>query len=101
MTQTLISLLSIVIGIIGANAAGFFFKKCSLGLTGNTIAGVFGSILLIKIFGRFGLHPEFTLQSGTVDTFLLTINFFVALLGGALALLVIFKLKNIMSRNKG
>jgi uncharacterized membrane protein YeaQ/YmgE (transglycosylase-associated protein family) len=94
MTHTLISLLSIVLGIIGANAAGYLFKKYSFGLTGNTIAGVFGSILLIKIFGRFGLSPEFILQTGTVDYLLLTSNFFVALCGGAIAVLLVAKVKN-------
>lgn len=100
MTHTLISLLSILIGIIGANAAGYFFKKYSFGLTGNTISGVFGSIFLIKIFGRLGLDSKLILQSGTIDYFLLASNFFVALLGGAIALLFIFKLKNILNRKK-
>ena len=100
MTHTLISLLSILMGIIGANGAGYFFKKYSFGLTGNTIAGVFGSILLIKTFGRFGLDPKFILQTGTVDYLLLISNFFVSVLGGAIALLVIFKLKNILNRKK-
>ena len=51
MTETLISLLSILLGIVGANSTGFVFKKYSFGVVGNTIAGVFGSILLIKSFG--------------------------------------------------
>jgi uncharacterized membrane protein YeaQ/YmgE (transglycosylase-associated protein family) len=98
MTHTLISLLSIVLGIIGANAMGFFFKKYSFGLTGNTIAGVFGSILLLKILGRLGLNPDFILQAGTIDYLQLAGNFFVSALGGALALVVLFKLKNAITK---
>ena len=52
MTATLISLISIVIGIIGANLLGLFYKKYSFGLAGNTIAGVFGCIISIKFFGQ-------------------------------------------------
>lgn len=99
MTTTLISLISILVGIIGANGTGFFFKKYSFGLTGNTICGVFGSVFLIKSFGRLGLDPKLIMQSGTVNYFLLTSNFLVSSLGGAIALIVIFKFKNIINRN--
>lgn len=98
MTHTLISLLSIIMGIIGANTAGFFFKKYSFGLTGNTISGVFGSVFLIKTFGRFGLNPELILQSGTINYFLLTANFLVSFVGGAIALLFLFKFKSYINR---
>lgn len=48
MTDTLISLISILFGIIGANSTEYIFKKYSFGITGNTIASVFGSVFLIK-----------------------------------------------------
>ena len=38
MTATLISLLSILTGIIGANILAITFKKYSFGIVGNTIA---------------------------------------------------------------
>ncbi|MDB4292162.1 hypothetical protein N9954_02055 [Maribacter sp.] len=100
MTHTLISLLSILVGIIGANAAGFFFKKYAAGLTGNTIAGVFGSILFIKTFGNLGLNPQFILQSGAIDYTLLAGNFFISLVGGVIALIFIVKLKGIMGKKR-
>jgi uncharacterized membrane protein YeaQ/YmgE (transglycosylase-associated protein family) len=43
MTGTLISLISIFIGIVAANVFGYFKKTYSCGFTGNTLVGVFGS----------------------------------------------------------
>jgi hypothetical protein len=89
MTETLISLLSILFGIIGANSTVFIFKKYSFGIIGNTIAGVFGSVFLIKSFGRFGFNPLSIMQTGTVDSLLFTINCFVSFLGGVLGLVLV------------
>ena len=50
MTDTLMSLISVFIGILGGHSSGFIFKKQSSGVIGNTIAGVFGSVLFIKLF---------------------------------------------------
>jgi uncharacterized membrane protein YeaQ/YmgE (transglycosylase-associated protein family) len=99
MTATLISLISIFIGIIGANFTGYFFKKYSFGIIGNTIAGVFGSILLIKSFGRFGFNPKSILQFGNVNYNLIIINILVSFLGGVIAVVLISKLKNKMNKN--
>jgi len=93
MTDTLISLISIVIGIIAANLTGLVFKKYTLKIIGNTIAGVFGSILLIKSFGRLGFDPKAIMQSGSVDYNLFTLNAMVSFCGGVLAVILLSKLR--------
>ncbi len=97
MTLTLISLISIVIGIIGGNTAGYIFKNHSFGLVGNTIVGVFGSVFLIKSLGRLGFSPKFIVHAGNVDFFLFTLNAAVSFLGGAIGVFLIFKLKKRMN----
>ena len=88
MTGTLISLISILIGIIAANATGFLIHKYSFGVIGNTIVGVFGSILFIKAFGRLGFNPWSIMNDGDFDGFRLIINLVVSALGGALGLVL-------------
>lgn len=87
MTGTLISLISILIGIIAANSTGFILKKYSFGVVGNTIAGVFGSILFIKSFGRLGFNPWSIMNDGDFDGFRFAINVLVSALGGVLGLM--------------
>ncbi|MBT2161949.1 hypothetical protein D9V96_011860 [Zobellia laminariae] len=99
MTDTLISLISIFIGIVGANITASIFKKYSFGIIGNTIAGVFGSILLIKLFGRLGFTPQLIMQSGIFHLSLFIINSIVSFLGGSLAVILITKLKNKMNKS--
>ena len=89
MTETLISLISILIGIIGANTLGFILKKYSFGIIGNTIAGVFGSIFLIKSFGRLGFNPLSIMENGTFNVFLFSVNCIVSFLGGVFGLIFI------------
>ena len=91
MTATVISLLSILIGIIGANAYGFLFKKRAFSIVGNTISGVFGSILFIKTFGRLGFDPNSIIASNDFSYWLLSINLIVSFLGG---ILTVYLLKN-------
>ena len=98
MTETIISLFSILIGIIGANLTGYFFKKYSFGITGNTIAGVFGSIFLIKSAGRLGFDPVSIMNTGSVDYLLLSINLIVSFLGGVMAVILAKKLKILMDK---
>ncbi|MFT4663446.1 MAG: integral membrane protein [Polaribacter sp.] len=100
MTDTLISLISIIIGIIGANLIGFIFKKYSFDLVGNTIAGVFGSILVIKSFGRFGFDPSSIMESGSTNWLLFFINIIASLCGGALSIILMKKLQSEMSSKK-
>lgn len=100
MTDTLISLISIFIGITGANLTGYFFKRYSFGITGNTIAGVFGSVFFIKTFGRLGFDPTSIMQGGHVHPTLFTINSIVSYFGGSLALVLIFLLQTKMNSNK-
>jgi uncharacterized membrane protein YeaQ/YmgE (transglycosylase-associated protein family) len=98
MTETLISLISILIGIIGANSTVFILKKYSFGIIGNTIAGVFGSILFIKTFGRLGFNPWFIMKNGTFYSSLFIINCIVSFLGGALGLIIIKMIANKMNK---
>jgi uncharacterized membrane protein YeaQ/YmgE (transglycosylase-associated protein family) len=89
MTGTLISIISIFIGIIAANLFGFFKKKYSFGFTGNTLAGVFGCIFLIKSFGRLGFDPWSIVDNGVFHLPLFIINTIVSALGGLLCLIAI------------
>lgn len=93
MTPTLISLISILIGIIAANLSVITFKRYSLGIIGNTISGVFGSILFIKSFGRLGFDPMSIISSGTINYILLLLNFTVSFCGACLFLVFISLLK--------
>ena len=88
MTGTLISLISIFIGIIAANIFGILKKKYSFGFTGNTLICVFGSILLIKSFGRLGFDPWSIMNNGDFDGFLLAINLIVSAIGGIVWLIL-------------
>lgn len=96
---TLISLISVLIGIIGANLTGFVFKKYSFGTLGNTIAGVFGSVFFIKSFGRLGFDPASIMKLGFIDINLFVINSLVSFLGGAIAIILIYKLKTLMNKS--
>lgn len=98
MTATLISLISILIGILGANITGLYFKKYSFGLTGNTIAGVFGSVFLNKSFGRSGFSPKYIIEFNSINTTLFIINIIVSFLGGILAVFLIYMIKNKMNK---
>ncbi|CAM1333390.1 hypothetical protein [Tenacibaculum aestuariivivum] len=98
MTETLISLISILVGIIGANSMALIFKKYSFGIIGNTIAGVFGSIFFIKFLGKLGFNPQAIAQNGSFEIVLFIINILVSFLGGFFALIAINFLK--MKLNK-
>ena len=100
MTDTLISLISIFIGIVGANVAASLFKKYSFGIIGNTIAGVFGSILLIKSFGWLGFTPQLIMQSGDFHLSLFIVNSMVSFAGGSLAVILISKLRRKMNKSQ-
>ena len=88
MTGTLISLISILIGIIAANTFGFFYKKYTFGFIGNTLVGVFGSIFFIKSFGRLGFDPWSIMQNQDINIMLFSINCMVSALGGILGLVI-------------
>ncbi len=100
MTQTIISLLSILMGIIGANIFGEIFKKYSLGIVGNTIARVFGSIFFIKSFGRLGFDTKSIIETGEIDIILLTVNVLLSLIGGGIAVVIANKIKYKMNKNE-
>ena len=100
MTETIISLVSILMGIIGANLTGYIYKKYSFDLIGNSIAGVFGSIFFIKSLGRLGFDPISIMGQGSVNYSLLILNLFVSFFGGAIALILIKKLKIKMDKGE-
>ena len=99
MTDTLIAIISIFIGMLGANLLGAVKKKYSMGFTGNTIAGILGSIFFIKIFGRLGFDPMSIMKSGEVNSLLFTINMLVSLLGGAIGLIATKLIIKKMNKN--
>ena len=92
MTATLVSLISIFIGIISANIFGLFNKKYSFGFVGNTIAGVFGSVFLIKSFGRLGFSPNYIVINGIFNLTPFVVNTIVSFIGGVLALMFLKKI---------
>jgi len=100
MTETIISLLSILAGIIAANLTGYFFRKSNFGFTGNSIAGVFGSVFFIKSLGRLGFDPVSIMISGNMNVPLFILNLLISAAGGALALVIAEKLKRTMGKNK-
>lgn len=89
MTGTLLSLISIFIGIIAATIFGHFKKKYSFGFTGNTLIGVFGSILFIKTFGRLGFDPWSIMDNGTFHSALFIGNCILSILGGVVGLIIV------------
>lgn len=89
MTGTLISIISIFIAIIAANLFAYFKDKYSFGFTGNTLAGVFGSIFFIKVFGRLGFDPWSIVENGTFHSVLFIINCMVSALGAIIGLIII------------
>lgn len=101
MTGTLISLISIFIGIIAANIFGVFKKQFSFGFTGNSLIGVFGSIFLIKSLGRLGFDPWSIIQNGIFHSSLFIINCIVSILGAVFGLIFIKTLVNKMNTKHG
>lgn len=93
MTETSISLLSILCGIIGVNLFGLIFKKYNLGITANSICGVFGSVFFIKSLGRLGFDPVSIMANGSINWALLSINLVVSVMGGLLGVYVYNRIK--------
>ena len=94
MTDTLIALISIFMGIFGAHLFAGIKRKYTLGFTGNTLAGIFGSIFFLKTFGRLGFDPMTIMQSGHTNPSLFMINMVVSMLGGGVGVLIINLIKN-------
>ncbi len=93
MTDTLIALISVFVGIVGANTTGLILKKYTLGFIGNTISGVFGSIFFIKAFSRFGFDPVTIMKTGEPNHILLIVNIIVSFFGGMLFVILLKKVK--------
>jgi len=94
MTQTIIALLSIIAGILGAN----IFGKNHFDITGRTLAGVFGSIFFIKSLGRLGFNPNAIMQNGTTHLLLFVINMLVSFFGGVIAVKIALKIRGKMNQ---
>lgn len=101
MTETSISLLSIVFGIVGANFVGIAFQKHSLGITGNTLTGVFGSVFFIKSFGKLGFDPTSLMETGQLNIKLLVLNISISMSAGALGVILASKVKRKLGEAKG
>ena len=93
MTHSLLVLLSIFVGIVGANFFGKLSSSNAFDIVGNTIAGVFGSILFIKSFGRMGFDPNAVLALGEFHVLLFVLNLVVSLSGGGLAIYIANKIQ--------
>ncbi|SDI52739.1 hypothetical protein [Winogradskyella thalassocola] len=100
MTGTLISLISILIGIVSANLFGRYKRVYTFGFKGNTLVGVFGSILLIKTFGRLGFDPWSIMNDGDFDGLRLIINMIVSAFGGVLGLIIAKKIYIKMNKER-
>jgi uncharacterized membrane protein YeaQ/YmgE (transglycosylase-associated protein family) len=100
MTPTIISLISIILGIIGANITGTFNKKYDFGSIGNTIAGVFGSVFFIKSFGRLGFDPISIVNEDNLNSFFLLLNCLVSFFGGVIAVIIAKKLYKLMNKQQ-
>jgi len=99
MTATLLSLISILIGIVGANLTPLFKKKYTFGFIGNTIIGVFGSIFFIKSFARLGFDPVSILETGTTNILLFLINALVSFFGAILFVILAHILNTKINRD--
>ncbi|MDX1828612.1 MAG: hypothetical protein R3342_03600 [Lutibacter sp.] len=89
MLASLIAVISVVIGIFGANLFGFVLKKYSFGFTGNSIIGVFGSVFFIKLIGRFGFDPIAISGNGNINYTLLTFNLIISFFGAIVGLILL------------
>lgn len=72
----------------------FYKKKYSLNTAGNTIAGVFGSVLCIKTIGRLGMDPRSIVEFGIIDNRLLILNLVVSFVSGIIFVVFLSILKS-------
>ena len=92
MTETSISLLSIVCGILGALTWLFLSKPKVFGLTSCVLIGVFSSVFVVKSFGRIGFDPFSIMSLGEINNWLLIINLSVSLTSGFIGVYIASKL---------
>ncbi|PIK16425.1 hypothetical protein [Halobacteriovorax sp. JY17] len=91
MLESLISLFSIFIGVAASNITGLFLEKKWM-TTSNSIAGVFGSIFLIKAFSRLGFAPQHIVGFQSINYLLFSIHILMSITGGSLMALLYYKL---------
>ncbi len=93
MNAGLIALLSISLGIFGANASRWIYKFHSFGLIGDSIIGVFGSVFVIKTIGRFGFNPAAIVANVDISIELLALNLLVSFFSGLYAVVIASRVK--------
>jgi len=96
MTATLISLISVFMGIIAGILTGIIYKKRSNGIIGDILAGVFGSIFFIKSIGRLGLDPMSIVASGKINLYLFCGNMLLSIIGGIIGVFAANKIRKSM-----
>lgn len=79
-------LLSLLSGAVGGNVAGNAMKKYDLGMTGNTVAGLFGGAIGGPIVNMMMMHPE--------SMFGVISNMLGSGVGGAIMMIVVGLIKN-------
>jgi len=98
MNPSSLALLSILVGIIAANIFAYLKPKYSFDAVGNSIAGVFGSVLLIKSFGRLGFSPTDIVDATHFKVFPFILNMLVSAIGAVAFLFFVVKLKTYFDR---
>ena len=97
MLESLFSLISITLAIFSANVTGYIREKEKVS-TAKSIAGVFLSVLTIKLFGRLGFGPNDIVLRDGLNFNALIINITISLVAGSISSLLAQKLKKYMKQ---
>jgi len=92
MNESLISLISILLGVISTNLYAYVKRKKYFNFTGNSILGVFGSVLFTKSLTYLGINPMNIMISGALNFKLLILNFTISIFGAILIMLLFKKI---------
>ena len=97
MLETIISLVS---GALGGNAAGSLLKKYSLGTVGNSIVGLLGGGLGGKLLGMLGLGAVAATGTGDggMDIMSIVSNLVSGGVGGGVLMTIVGLVKNMMNK---
>jgi len=93
-------LISLASGAAGGNIAGWLLKERSLGLIGNSLAGIFGGGIGASILQALGLIASAGIfdAEGGVDLVGLLANIASSGVGGAVLLLIVSFLKKLFNK---
>ena len=93
LTTLIIQLLS---GAVGGNVAGSLFKKLSLGMLGNSLAGILGGGLVAQILGGLlGMQAS----GGSMDLGAILAEVASGGVGGGVVMVLIGVLKRMLARS--